>query len=88
MAVSPICGNVPVHKGDSVDYPSNYRPISVVSVTVKVLEKLIATQLQAYLEKHKLLHPHQGAYRHGQSNDDILLLFRNLTRKILFVVPF
>ena len=43
-------------------------------VTVcKSLEKLIATQLQTYLEQHKLLHPHQGAYRHGRSCDDILL---------------
>ena len=64
------CSNVtPV----PVDDPSNYPPVSVVSVSVKVLEKLIATQLQSYLEKHTLLHPHQGAYRHGWSSDDILL---------------
>ena len=88
------CSNVtPVHKGGSVDDPSNYQPISVVSVAAKVLEKLIATQLQTYLEKHKLLHPHQGAYRHGRSVMTfycmlLILLFRNLTRNILFVVPF
>ena len=51
----------------------NYRPISVVSVAAKVLEKLIATQLQTHLETHNLLHPHQGANRHGRSSDDILL---------------
>ena len=40
------CSNVtPVHKGGSVDDPSNYRPISVVSVAAKVLEKLIATHI-------------------------------------------
>ena len=27
-----------------------------------------------YLEEHKLLHPHQGAYRCGKSTSDILLL--------------
>ena len=57
-------------------------------MAVTAVKGLIAIQLQAYLEEHKLLHPHQGAYRHGRSNDDILLLFWNLTRKILFVVPF
>ena len=61
------CSNVtPVYKGGNVDDPGNYRPISVVSVAVKVLEKLLATQLHNYLEKHKLFHHHQGAYRHGR----------------------
>ena len=68
------CSSVtPVHKGGSVVDPSNNRPISVISVAAKVFEKLTATQLQTYLEEQKLLHPHQGAYRHGWSSDDILL---------------
>ena len=52
----------------------------VVSVAATVLEKLIATQLKSYLEKHKLLHPHQGAYCHGWSSDDIIfdLILENL----------
>ena len=33
------CSNVsPVHKGGSCDDPGNFRPISVVSVTAKILE--------------------------------------------------
>ena len=35
----------PVHKGGSTDDATNYRPITVVSVVVKVLEKLVATEL-------------------------------------------
>ena len=64
----------PVHKGGSLDEPSNFRPISVVSVVAKILEKIVSTQLSSYLEDHKLLHPHQGAYRHGKSTEDILLV--------------
>ena len=47
----------PVHKGGNFDDPSNYRPISVVSVVAKILEKIVSDQLSLYLENHKLLHP-------------------------------
>ena len=46
----------PVHKGGSFDEASNFRPISVVSVVAKILEKIVSTQLSSYLENHNLLH--------------------------------
>ena len=64
----------PIHKGGSTDDPSHYRPIAVVSVVAKVLEKIVATQLSSYLEEHQLFNSHQGAYRHGKSTEDILLV--------------
>ena len=63
-----------VHKGGPLDNPSNYRPISMLPITVKVLEKIVASQFSSYLEENQLLHPHQGAFRCGRSTDDILLL--------------
>ena len=63
----------PVHKGGSTDDPGNYRPISVVPIVAKILEKIIALQLSLYLESHQLLNGLQGAYRHGRSADQILL---------------
>jgi len=42
----------------------------VVSVVVKILEKLVATELSRYLECTAQLHPHQ--YRFGKSTEDIL----------------
>ena len=62
----------PVHKGGSTDDATNYRPIAVVLVVVKVLEKIVATKLSAYLESTAQLHPHQAAYRFGKSTEDIL----------------
>ena len=53
--------------------PENFRLISVVPVTAKILEKLIAYQLCSYLECRHLLHEHQGVYRCGRSSDQILL---------------
>ena len=34
----------------------HYRPISVVSIVAKILEKIIVTQLSSYMEHHHLLH--------------------------------
>jgi len=51
----------PVHKSGSTDDPGNYRPISVVLIVAKVLERHTATQLSFYLENHKLLHDLQEA---------------------------
>ena len=62
----------PIYKGGPVDDPSNYRPISVVSVIAKILEKIVSVQLSGYLETNHLFHPHQGAYRSGKSTEDIL----------------
>ena len=64
----------PVHKGGSTDDHSHYKPIAVVSVVAKVLEKIVATQLSFYLEEHQLFNSHQGAYCHGKSTEDILLV--------------
>ena len=63
----------PIHKGGQTDDPGNYRPISVVPVVAKVFEKMVATQLNAFLKHHNLLHDLQGAYRHGRSADQILM---------------
>ena len=64
----------PIYKGGPPDDPSNFRPISVVPVLAKILEKIVSDQLSIYLEDNHLLHPHQGAYRSGKSTQDILLV--------------
>ena len=63
----------PVHKGGDAKNPGNFRPISVVPIVAKVLEKLVADQLGLFLESRHLLHDLQGAYRHGRSSEHILL---------------
>ena len=43
--------------------PKNYRPVSLLSVVSKVLEKAIFLQLFKYLEDNSLIHPSHHAYR-------------------------
>ena len=40
----------PVHKGGATSDPGNFRPISVVPVLAKILEKIVSSQLSDYFE--------------------------------------
>ena len=44
----------PIYKGDPSEDPSNYRPISILPIVSKVIEKHVTKHLFAYLNKHKL----------------------------------
>ncbi|KAF2349842.1 Reverse transcriptase domain [Trinorchestia longiramus] len=69
----------PLHKAGDINTASNYRPISLLPVLSKLLEKVISNQLSTYLDKSNLLHPNQYAYRKHTSTQDALL---NITEKI------
>ncbi|KAF2345606.1 Reverse transcriptase domain, partial [Trinorchestia longiramus] len=69
----------PLHKAGDINTASNYRPISLLPVLSKILEKVISNQLSTYLDKSNLLHPNQYAYRKHTSTQDALL---NITEKI------
>ena len=57
----------PIHKDGSSEDPSNYRPISVLPVVSKVIEKHITKHLFVYLDKYKLLHDAQSGFRKHHS---------------------
>ncbi|KAF2351298.1 Reverse transcriptase domain [Trinorchestia longiramus] len=69
----------PLHKAGDINTASNYRPISLLPVLSKILEKVIFNQLSTHLHKSNLLHPNQYAYRKYTSTQDALL---NVTEKI------
>ena len=53
--------------------PTDYRPISLLSVLSKILEKLVAKQMIQYLNLHNLFDEKQSAYRKGHSTGTALL---------------
>ncbi|KAF2346149.1 Reverse transcriptase domain [Trinorchestia longiramus] len=69
----------PLYKAGDINTASNYRPISLLPVLSKILEKVISNQLSTHLDKSNLLHPNQYAYRKHTSTQDALL---NITEKI------
>ena len=45
----------PIHKGDSSMICANYRPMSILPILSKILEKLVHKRLINYLDKYELL---------------------------------
>ena len=64
---------IPQHKGGNEDDVNNYRPISLLPVLSKVLEKIISIQLNDYLESNNLLSKSQHGFRSGLSTETALL---------------
>ena len=69
----------PVFKCDDRSLVNNYRPISVLPVFSKILEKIVHTRLFGYLNKHNLLTDKQFGFREKHSTYMALI---NLVDKI------
>ena len=59
----------PVDKGDDIIDPTNYRPISTLSVFTQIFEKLVYRQLLNYIEKYEILYQFQFGFRKGRSTE-------------------
>ena len=69
----------PLLKKSSLDINTlkNYRPVSNLPFLSKVMEKVVATQLNDYLTTNSLLEPLQSAYRQYHSTETALLKVHN-----------
>ena len=70
---------VPIHKSGDVEDISNVRPISLLPILSKILEKVIYMQLKNYLECNVLLSNTQHGFRSNLSTETSLL---TITKKI------
>ena len=57
----------PIFKKGSKTEPGNYRPVSVLPVVSKFIERVVHQQLYHYLDKNKLLCTHQSGFRKKHS---------------------
>ena len=64
---------VPFYKNGDVDDVGNYRPISLLPIISKVLEKIISNQLMEFLESHNLLSKSQHGFRANLSTETALM---------------
>ena len=56
---------------------NNYRPVSNQCFTANILEKLVLSQVNAYLNSHNLCYAYQSAYCPGYSTETVLLKVAN-----------
>lgn len=64
---------VPLFKKGSRLDRGNYRPVSVLNVMSKILERAVHSQLNGYLEKRGLMFENQSGFRGGFSTDSSLI---------------
>ena len=68
---------VPVHKKNHKSLKQNYRPISLLQIFGKILEKLIFDTLYQHLDTNILLNLNQSGFRPGDSTINQLLSIVN-----------
>ena len=64
---------VPVHKKNERNLKGNYRPISLLPIFGKILEKLVYDSLYTHLVSCEVLDPNQSGFRPGDSTVNQLL---------------
>ena len=67
----------PVFKSGDAENIGNYRPISLLPILSKILEKIVANQLTDFLENNKLLAENQHGFRPNLSTETALLTVTN-----------
>ena len=64
---------IPLHKKDDPLSPKNYRPVALIPVVSKVLERVIFLQMVKYMERNSLFHPNHHGYRTGHNTCTALI---------------
>lgn len=59
----------PILKSGSRDQACNYRPVSILPVFSKVLERVVSNQLTAFIKTNNLLNPLQFGFRPQHSTE-------------------
>ena len=81
----------PIHKSGEIEMVGNYRPIALLPILSKVLEKVVSTQLMEHLESNNLLSNTQHGFRPKLSTETALLkvtdsLYKNIDDNLVSLV--
>lgn len=74
---------VPVFKKGDPSLMANYRPITILPLFSKLIEKLIVIRLMNYLNKFNILTPHQFGFRSNYSTEHALIEFTDTIKKFI-----
>lgn len=66
---------IPLYKKSDKFSPTNYRPIALLSIFSKILEKVVKGRLVKFLDKNEYFSPNQFGFRAGKNTSDALLCF-------------
>ena len=72
-----------IYKSGDKSQLNNYRPITVLPIISKIMERCVYNQLTDYLEKNNLLSPRQFGFRKGRSTELAATLFFDEVHKAM-----
>ena len=64
---------IPIYKSGDESDPSNYRPISLLSIFNRIFEKMMYNHLKSFIEKCNILHDSQYGFRKKRSTEHAIL---------------
>jgi hypothetical protein len=64
---------IPLHKSGDMLNPKNYRPVAILPVLSKLLEKAVFLQMIEYFESNDLLHPNHHGFRANHNTTTALI---------------
>lgn len=72
---------LPIYKSGEKLHCNNYRPISLTSIVIKLMEKILFLKISAHVESNNLLDEEQFGFRKGKSCELQLLLYTKYISK-------
>ena len=78
-----VASVIPVYKSGNHSSVSNYRPISLLSVFNKLLEKLMSKRITVYLEKYNILNENQFGFRNNRSTTQAILMIADKIQRAI-----
>ena len=74
---------IPIYKGGSKGEPANYRPISLTSVVVRVMERIIKEKMMRHMKTNGLINPSQHGFLPKKSTTTNLIAYLDYLTKRL-----
>ena len=74
---------IPSHKKGSTKDVNNFRPISLLSIFSKIMEKLMTIRLTNFLDLHSIIFPNQFGFRAGCSTTHSLISITETINKTI-----
>ena len=71
----------PLYKKGSKLQSGNYRPVSVLSIISKIMEKVVYEQVSEYIQEKNILYDLQSGFRRSFSTDTCLIYLTDYIRK-------
>ena len=61
---------IPIHKNKSMQVVNNFRPISILTILSKLIERLMKCRTERFIDKNNILTPKQYGFRTNYSTAD------------------